>query len=82
MKVEKVNKIYRNECRFRLFKAIEKRGCTRKELCISIGITQQALNSYLSGYRAPKASVLAPMAEYLGVTMEWLMGLKEEADVR
>lgn len=58
----------------RLAEQLKKRGLTQKELSIRAGVTEAAVSHYLKGDRMPRASVLARIAEVLGITTDYLVG--------
>lgn len=57
-----------------------KRDASKKsqsEVASSLGITRQAVASYLSGRTKPDAVVLYSLSEYLGVSADYLLGLSD-----
>lgn len=50
----------------------EKAGITQGELANRIGVTQSAIAYYESGKREPSVQVAIKIAQYFGVSVEWL----------
>lgn len=53
---------------------IEERGIEQKELARSIGITPQALTNYLSGTRKFPIGLIPQVADYFGVSIDYIYG--------
>lgn len=47
------------------------------EVAKSIGVTRQAIANYLGGKTTPDAKILYRLAEYLGVSADYLLGISE-----
>lgn len=62
-----------SECRIK--EAREYADMSQKELAKALGITQQAIYYYESGERDIKASTLVKMADALGVSVCFLLGI-------
>lgn len=52
----------------------EKNGLTKRELCEKTGISERAYLTYEFGEREPKISVIAKLADFYGVTTDYLLG--------
>lgn len=58
------------------------RNVTQKEIADAIGLTSQAISSYLSGRTKPSLDIAAKIAEFFGVSLDWLCGLSSELTVQ
>ena len=67
----------------RIEKARALAGMTQRHLAKMAGTTQQNISRYENGTRDPKAKTLAKMAQALGVSISYLLGITddEQADV-
>ncbi len=61
-----------------LKKIREERKLTKKELCKKTGISERAYLTYEFGEREPKISVICKLADFYGVTVDYLLGREEE----
>lgn len=52
----------------------EKHGLTKRELCEKTGISERAYLTYEFGEREPKISVIQKLADFYGVTTDYLLG--------
>lgn len=52
----------------------EKNGLTKRELCEKTGISERAYLTYEFGEREPKISVIQKLADFYGVTTDYLLG--------
>lgn len=66
--------------RFRQLKE-EKQGMTLKELSLKLDITVPNLSYYMKG-REPNYDTLIKIADYFGVTTDWLVGRTDEKDAK
>lgn len=57
-----------------LKKIREERKLTKKEVCESTGISERAYLTYEFGEREPKISVIGKLADFYGVTTDYLLG--------
>lgn len=57
-----------------LKKLREKHGLTKRELCEKTGISERAYLTYEFGEREPKISVVQKLADFYGVTTDYLLG--------
>lgn len=58
----------------------EKNGLTKRELCEKTGISERAYLTYEFGEREPKISVIAKLADFYGVTTDYLLGREPAHD--
>lgn len=49
-------------------------GVTQQELADGIGITAPAVNHYVNGRREPDIATLIKLADYFGVSVDYLIG--------
>lgn len=59
----------------RLEALMESRGYNIQTLSAEVNITTAALSRYLSGKRTPDLRYVVKLAEYFGVSIDWLLGL-------
>ena len=64
---------------FRIKEARERVGLTQKELADSLGIKPSTFNGYEKGTHDPKSDILMAIADKCGVTVDFLLGVKEKA---
>lgn len=57
-----------------LKKLREEHGLTKRELCEKTGISERAYLTYEFGEREPKISVVQKLADFYGVTIDYLLG--------
>lgn len=57
-----------------LKKIREERKFTKKEVCEKTGISERAYLTYEFGEREPKISVIEKLADFYGVTTDYLLG--------
>lgn len=62
-----------------LKKLREEHGLTKRELCEKTGISERAYLTYEFGEREPKISVVQKLADFYGVTIDYLLGRPEAA---
>lgn len=62
----------------RLRECREKAGLTQIKVAIYCDITEKAYQNYESAYREPKLSILARIAQFYGVSIDYLIGLTDE----
>ena len=58
----------------------EKNGLAKRELCEKTGISERAYLTYEFGEREPKVSVIAKLADFYGVTTDYLLGREPAPD--
>ena len=58
----------------------EERGLTKRELCEKTGISERAYLTYEFGEREPKIGVIQKLADFYGVSIDYILGrnAKEE----
>lgn len=61
-----------------LKKIREERKLTKKEVCEKTGISERAYLTYEYGEREPKISVIEKLADFYGVTTDYLLGRTDE----
>lgn len=64
--------------RLRLSALMQAHGYNIKTLSEAIGITRPTLSRYLDGQRQPELIYVMKIAQYFGVTTDWLLGMSEE----
>lgn len=55
----------------------EERGLSQQSLAKEIGVSQKAIDFWERGINEPKASYLIKLAEYFGVSVDYLLGRTE-----
>ena len=65
----------------RLKKAREKKGYSQKYVAEWLGITNSSLSHYERGERDPDTSILNRLADFYGVTMDYLFG-RDQMDIK
>lgn len=60
---------------------MDRRGVNYARLAAETGLTRSALSYFKSGKRQPGRSVLAELADKLSVTVDYLLGMSDGADV-
>lgn len=66
----------------RLKELRNQRGVTQKQAAEGIGMVQATLSKYESGEQTPGASILPDIANYYGVSCDYLLGLTECSSVK
>lgn len=61
----------------RLKELRQEHGLTQKELSFALGLNAVTYLHYEKGQREPPLAVLADMAKYFDVSVDFLLGLKE-----
>ena len=69
--------------RSRLLQAMEQRGLTQSALARRIGVDRSTLSQLLSvdADRLPRADTVAAIAANLQISLDWLLGLRQEEEV-
>ena len=57
-----------------IFSAHKVQGLTNKEIAQDLGISQSAMAYYKSGKTLPGAEILLKLADYFGVSTDYLLG--------
>lgn len=65
---------------YKIHEARVARGWTQAELARRSGTTQQAIQRYESGEREPRVSAVINIADALGVTISYLLGVDPDAE--
>jgi len=68
--------------RVRVAELRKERDITQVQLAEHLGISQQTINAYETGYRRFPVSELPPLARYLGLTLDELVGETAQARKR
>ena len=58
----------------------KERGWTQTMLADKIGISPQSVSKWESGMAMPDISLLLPIANYFGVSIDYLLGRTDERD--
>ena len=56
----------------------EARGIQQKELAIDLGVSQPTISDWESGRKVPSAKSTARLADYFGVSVDYLLGREDE----
>lgn len=57
---------------------LESRGMTAQSFAEEVGIRAASISRYLGGKREPVTSNVITIAEYFGVSVDWLLGVNGE----
>lgn len=60
----------------------EEKNISQLELAKILNIGNTTLSQYESGKRIPSDEIKLRLAKHFGVSLDWLMGLKEERDIK
>ena len=58
----------------RIKKLREDKGLTQADVCLALNIAQSTLANYETNFRSPKMDVLIAIANYYGVSVDYLLG--------
>ena len=61
----------------RLYELRKAKNITQQKLAVDIGIDQASISSYESGKYLPTVDVLIKLANYFGVSTDYLLGLSD-----
>ncbi len=61
----------------RLYELRQSKNITQQRLAVDLGIDQTSISSYECGKYFPTVEVLVKIAEYFGVSTDYLLGLSE-----
>lgn len=61
---------------------VSRKEMTQKDIASELGISQQRFNFYVNGSREPDISTLILLADYFGVTVDYLIGHEKEPTVK
>lgn len=59
----------------RIKKCLEESGMSQRELAVKCKCTEVSMSRYISGERTPKGPVIILIAQALGVSTDWLLGM-------
>ena len=62
----------------RIKAAVRMKGVMQCELAKAVGISNSMISHYIHGRSLPSAAVLIKMADYLGVSIDWLLGRDDD----
>jgi len=62
----------------RFQQACREKGFTQVQLAELMGINQASISRFLGGYGTPRVPILFRIASGLGVSADWLLGLKDQ----
>ena len=65
---------FRERLNHLMFSAHKVQGLTYKEIAQDLGISQSAMAYYKSGKTLPGAEILLKLADYFGVSADYLLG--------
>ena len=57
----------------------KQKGITMKQLGASLGLAESTISQYETGHREPDIKTLTKLAEYFGVTVDYLLGNTESS---
>jgi DNA-binding XRE family transcriptional regulator len=60
----------------RIKQRLEELGMSQRELAKACKVTEVSMSRYVSGDRTPKGPIISQIARTLGVTSDWLLGMK------
>ena len=66
-----------NKFKVRLRDLREEKGVGQVELAQALGVSKGIISLWENGLREPKMSALIAMAEYFGISIDYLVGLKD-----
>lgn len=58
----------------------EERGCLQRNIADYLGCTQQTYSRYETGEVEPSVWVLAKLANFFGVSVDYIMGLTDDPE--
>ena len=61
----------------RILEVRKERRLSQQTLAFSIGVTQKSIDFWEKGINEPKASYIANLAKFFGVSIDFLVGLEE-----
>ncbi len=61
---------------------ISQSGKTQKDIATELGLSQQRFNFYVTGRSEPDIAALILLADYFGVTVDYLLGHEKEPTVK
>lgn len=58
----------------------ESKGIQQKELAVDLGVSQPTVSDWESGRKVPSAKSMAKLADYFGVSVDYLLGRENEKE--
>lgn len=62
----------------RLRLLIDEKKCRQEDIALRLGTTRQAVSNYINGQTRPDWKYVAALAEYFGVSADYLLGLSDD----
>jgi len=56
---------------------LEENDITQRELAEKINVTEVTISRYLSGERSPRIEIVSKIADFFGVTTDYLLGVSD-----
>lgn len=78
---ERIEINYRTLCQ-RLLEQRKERNITQEDLSDKLGLTQRSYSYYESGERIPKTFKLLIIAQFYGVSVDYLLGKSDEKNIK
>ena len=63
-----------------LINLLYSRGITQRQLAEAIGISEQSVSRYITGNREPSIRIFSDIADFFGVSMDFLIGKNDVDD--
>lgn len=60
---------------------LEEKNITQRELAEKINVTEVTISRYLSGERSPRIEIVSKIAEFFGVSIDYLLGKEETTNI-
>lgn len=60
---------------------LEEKNITQRELAEKINVTEVTISRYLSGERSPRIEIVSKIAEFFGVSIDYLLGKGEMTNI-
>ena len=64
----------------RLKAKMKEKGLSQRQLSLKTGISEAAICKYVSGARTPHIEIIGKIAEVLGVTSDYLLGIEKKSE--
>ena len=64
----------------RLKAKMKEKGLSQRQLSLKTGISEAAICKYVSGARTPHIETIGKIAEVLGVTSDYLLGIEKKSE--
>lgn len=62
----------------RIADLLEQKNISQRELAERVGVTEVSMSRYINGSRIPKGPILGNIANVLGVTTDFLLGIESQ----